>query len=79
MPLPEFEEFMERIARGSMSSNPTPVSSTFSKEMVILMEKEDCIAGDTRGQGDSKNLNLDMTKLKHKMKEERVIDVELFN
>lgn len=46
VPLPEFEEFLERIARGSMSNQPTAVSATFSKEMKRLMELEGCIAGE---------------------------------
>ena len=60
VPVEEFKEFLERIARGSMSNQPTAVSETFSQEMMKLMKLENCMS--------EKNANLiDMNKLKHKI------------
>lgn len=87
VPLPEFEEFLERIARGSMSNKPTAVSATFSKEMKRLMELEGCIAGEQRGTQSGENgaekretvRHIDITKLREKIKTEKAIDIEIFN
>jgi len=72
VPIEDYKEFLERIARGSMSNQPTAVSETFSQEMMKLMKLENCIS--------EKNSNfIDMTKLKYKIKVEKAIEIELFN
>ena len=74
VPVEEFQTFLERIARGSMSEEATAVSSVFSESMVTLMELEDCIS-DNRHNMDR---CVDMAKLRAKI-QSKVMDVELFN
>lgn len=74
VPVEDFQTFMERIARGSMSDEPTAVSSVFSESMMALIELEDCIS-DNRHSSYS---CVDIPKLGRKL-QTKVIDVELFN
>ena len=46
VPLDQFQCFLERIARGSMSEQPTAVSEVFSASMMELMRREGCVQGD---------------------------------
>jgi hypothetical protein len=46
VPLDQFQCFLERIARGSMSDHPTAVSEVFSASMMELMRREGCVQGD---------------------------------
>lgn len=45
VPVDEFKDFLEKLARGSMSEQPTAVSEVFSQEMMELMHLEGCIMG----------------------------------
>jgi hypothetical protein len=45
VPVSEFQDFLEKLARGSMSEQPTAVSEVFSQEMMTLMRLEGCITG----------------------------------
>lgn len=40
----EFKEFIERLARGTISSKPTIVSETFSLDFVTLLKIEGCLS-----------------------------------
>ena len=44
VPKEEFKNFLEKIARGSMSDQPTAVSDVFSTEMMNLLRLENCIS-----------------------------------
>jgi hypothetical protein len=44
VPKEEFKNFLEKIARGSMSDQPTAVSDVFSTEMMNLLSLENCIS-----------------------------------
>jgi len=74
VPVKDFQTFIERIARGSMSDEPTAVSSVFSESMMTLMEKEDCVSDNRH----SMDRCVDISKLRRKL-QTKVIDVELFN
>ena len=71
MPIEEFKDFLERLARGSMSESPTAVSQTFVTELINLMKMEQCLC--------DQDTKVDMHKLRDKMEVEQSIDVELFN
>ena len=67
----EFKQFIERLARGTISSKPTIVSETFSVDFVTMLKAEGCLA-----DSDTKvNLN----RLRERMVKQEAIDVELFN
>ena len=54
---------MERLARGSMSAEPTEVSDAFSRMMLKLMELEGCFA-DNRDVTKTDHPDIDIIKLK---------------
>lgn len=70
VPLEQFQTFLERIARGSMSDQPTAVSTAFSSSMMELMHAE--------GLFSVSGTSIDIRKLAKALRE-NVIDVELFN
>jgi len=72
VPVAEFTDFLERLARGSMSEKPTAVSEVFSQEMMTLMRLEGCITG----AKDKECLN--MIILRQKVADQE-ISIELFN
>ena len=69
----DFVEFMENLARGSMSEEPTAVSINFSKEMMQMMQIEGCVDGKEDKQ------YIDIKVLRHKIKQEQTIDIDVFN
>ena len=68
---------MERIARGSLSQEPTEVSKQFAHLMMKLMELEECFADNrdaSKGEPD-----VDISKLRQRIKVDRAIDIDIFN
>ena len=65
----EMVDLFERISRGCIYEVPTLISTTFSKQMIELFQKEGCLIGEDR---------VDMITMQKKI-EEGVFDVELFN
>lgn len=63
VPFADFEDFLERLARGSMSDKETPVSTVFSCKMMELLELEKCI------KQTADNRNVDIHKLRKKVKD----------
>ena len=45
VPVAEFQDFLEKLARGAMSEEPTAVSEVFSQEMMQLLSLEGCVVG----------------------------------
>lgn len=72
VPLTDFSNFIERLARGSMSDSPTPVSRVFSQQMYEMLEREGCLTDLHQDQ-------VDVEKLRRKIVDERSIDIEIFN
>jgi hypothetical protein len=72
VPVCQFQDFLEKLARGSMSEEPTLVSEVFSKEMMTLLKLEGCLTG---AQGKE---CIDMTLLKNRVQEGE-ISIEIFN
>lgn len=44
IPVSQFKNFIERLARGSMSDTPTPVSRVFSDQLMEMLEVENCFS-----------------------------------
>ena len=71
IPISQFKNFIERLARGSMSDTPTPVSRVFSDQLMEMLEVENCFS-DNKEQ-------VDMHKLRRKIEQENIISIEILN
>ena len=74
----EFFTFMERIARGSLSEEPTEVSKQFAYLIMKLLQLEDCYTH-TINIDEGEKADVDCMKLKQRIKVDKTIDVDIFN
>lgn len=70
----DFKEFIEHLARGCMNTEPTTVSINFSNRMFHMLEAEGCVF-----QNNHEEKFIDMKILSRKIREEKDIDIEVFN
>lgn len=74
----EFQAFMERIARGSLSQEPTEVSKQFAHLIMKLMQLEDCYTSKIN-ISEGEKADIDIMKLRQRIKVDKTIDVDIFN
>lgn len=70
----DFKEFIENLARGCMNKEPTTVSINFSNRMFNMLEAEGCVFSNNHEEK-----FIDMKALSRKIREDKDIDIEVFN
>ena len=66
----EMQDFFERFTRGKSLQEPSLISDTFAKQMMILFQLEDCLVDD--------NQRVQMEKLREKI-EDGTISPQIFS